>query len=205
VGYEFVPGHGRDDPLLPRRLARIDQAKAAGLAIGIGSDWSPSSSKNLLGELKVARLLDPGRDVFKDRELVALATRETVGSAARVLSLRDPGGNPVVGALSLAEGKDRLEDAMGRFAELARALEHPSSGRRRGISPRLMHINRCQTMPTHSCRTISTQPCRQQASRSPTRASDWNKYPSLYLSDIVSDEEQVQRIFDGIDDLLAPR
>ena len=25
-----------------------------------------------------------------------------------------------------------------------------------------MHINRCQTMPTHSCQTISTQPCRQQ-------------------------------------------
>jgi integrase len=28
-----------------------------------------------------------------------------------------------------------------------------------------MHINRCQTMPTHSCQTISTQPCRQQQVR----------------------------------------
>jgi 5-methylthioadenosine/S-adenosylhomocysteine deaminase len=185
--------------LLYGATARIDQAKAAGLAIGIGSDWSPSGSKNLLGELKVARLLDPGQDVFSDRELVALATREaarilrwdsrlgtievgkradllvlngragdayqrllhaaetsvrlvtvdgvprygaagamgrfdlgettepwTVGPANRVLNLRDPAGNPVVGVLSLAEAKDRLEDAMGRLAELARALEHPS-------------------------------------------------------------------------------
>jgi 5-methylthioadenosine/S-adenosylhomocysteine deaminase len=185
--------------LLYGATARIDQAKAAGLAIGVGSDWSPSGSKNLLGELKAARLSDPGGDVFSDRQLIALATREaarilgwdtklgtiqtgkradllvlneragdpyqrllhatetsvqlvvidgvprygatnlmsrfeligaterwTVNSSNRLLNLQDPAGNPVVGALSLSEAKDRLEDAMGRLADLARDLEHPS-------------------------------------------------------------------------------
>jgi 5-methylthioadenosine/S-adenosylhomocysteine deaminase len=185
--------------LLYGSTARIDQAKAAGLAISIGSDWSPSGSKNLLGELKAARLFDAGGDVFSDRQLIALATREAarilnwdsklgtiqagkradllvlngragdpyqrllhasetsiqlvlidgvprygvtdlmsrfdlggttepwmVGSSNRVLNLQDLAGSPVVGTLSLSEAKDRLEDAMGRLAELARSLEHPS-------------------------------------------------------------------------------
>ena len=34
----------------------MDAAQAAGVKIGLGSDWSPTGSKNLLGELKVAWL-----------------------------------------------------------------------------------------------------------------------------------------------------
>ena len=34
----------------------IRAAKNAGILIGIGRDWAPSGSKNLLGELKVAWL-----------------------------------------------------------------------------------------------------------------------------------------------------
>jgi hypothetical protein len=37
------------------------------------------------------------------------------------------------------------------------------------------------------------------------RASDWNKYPSLYLGHVASDEEQVKLIFDAIGDLLTPQ
>ena len=55
--------------------ADIAAAKAAGLLIGLGSDWSPSGSKNLLGELKVAQLVsDSLGHIFTDRELVALVT-----------------------------------------------------------------------------------------------------------------------------------
>jgi 5-methylthioadenosine/S-adenosylhomocysteine deaminase len=55
--------------------ADVAAAKAAGLLIGLGSDWSPSGSKNLLGELKVARLVnDSLGQLFTDRELVALVT-----------------------------------------------------------------------------------------------------------------------------------
>ena len=42
--------------LLYGATARVDAAKRAGVRIGLGSDWSPSGSKNLLGELKVAWL-----------------------------------------------------------------------------------------------------------------------------------------------------
>jgi cytosine/adenosine deaminase-related metal-dependent hydrolase len=70
--------------LLYGATAHIDVMKAHGVPIGLGSDWSPSGSKNLLGELKVARIVSstwPGGRVFSDAELVAMATR----SAAAIL------------------------------------------------------------------------------------------------------------------------
>jgi 5-methylthioadenosine/S-adenosylhomocysteine deaminase len=64
--------------LLYGSTARVQDAKRAGVRIGLGSDWSPSGSKNLLGELKVAwlysqHLLD---GLFSARDLVAMATRD---------------------------------------------------------------------------------------------------------------------------------
>jgi 5-methylthioadenosine/S-adenosylhomocysteine deaminase len=46
--------------------------------IGLGSDWSPSGSKNLLGELKVAWLYSQHMlgGLFGARDLVAMATRD---------------------------------------------------------------------------------------------------------------------------------
>ena len=53
----------------------IQRAADERLPIALGSDWSPSGSKNLLGELKVAWLLSEARgDVFSGRDLVAMAT-----------------------------------------------------------------------------------------------------------------------------------
>lgn len=54
----------------------VESAVEAGVRIGLGSDWSVTGSKNLLGELKVARLV--GRelgDLLSDRDIVAMATR----------------------------------------------------------------------------------------------------------------------------------
>ena len=56
--------------LLYGQTADIGAARAAGVRIGIGSDWSPSGSKNLLAELKVARILGG----LPDRDLIAIAT-----------------------------------------------------------------------------------------------------------------------------------
>lgn len=68
--------------LLYGDTARIAAAKSNGLTIGIGSDWSPTGSKNLLGELKVARLVSESQGgIFSDREILALATN----NAARIL------------------------------------------------------------------------------------------------------------------------
>jgi len=54
----------------------IQAAKEAGILISLGSDWAPSGSKNLLGELKVAWLASQEKGgVFTAEELVAMVTR----------------------------------------------------------------------------------------------------------------------------------
>jgi cytosine/adenosine deaminase-related metal-dependent hydrolase len=61
--------------LLYGATADVDALKASGLLIGLGSDWSPTGSKNLIGELKVARIASrEAGDVFSPEELVAMVT-----------------------------------------------------------------------------------------------------------------------------------
>jgi cytosine/adenosine deaminase-related metal-dependent hydrolase len=60
----------------------LQAAKASGILMGIGSDWAPSGSKNLLGELKVAWLANQAQgDIFTPEQLLAMATI----NAARIL------------------------------------------------------------------------------------------------------------------------
>jgi cytosine/adenosine deaminase-related metal-dependent hydrolase len=68
--------------LLYGGTADVAAAKKAGLTMGLGSDWSVSGSKGLLGELKAARLAGAAAGgVFTDAELVAMATCD----AAKIL------------------------------------------------------------------------------------------------------------------------
>ena len=68
--------------LLYGDTAKVKAAKQEGVKIGLGADWSPSGSKNLLGELKAARLAADAADAgISDQELVAMATR----TAAEIL------------------------------------------------------------------------------------------------------------------------
>ena len=68
--------------LLYGGTANIAAAKANGVRIGLGSDWSPSGSKNLLGEMKVAKLFSQNNgDLFSSREIIAMAT----STAAKIL------------------------------------------------------------------------------------------------------------------------
>jgi 5-methylthioadenosine/S-adenosylhomocysteine deaminase len=185
--------------LLYGQTAAIRAARDSGIPIALGSDWSPSGSKNLLGELKVARLVSQeAGGVFSDRELVAMATRNparilkwgalgtleagkradllvldgkfgdpyarlltssekavalvvingvprygrtslmrhfgpgtepwTVARSRRTLNLAQETADPVVGALSLREARDRLRQGLLRLRELALALEQPPAG-----------------------------------------------------------------------------
>jgi cytosine/adenosine deaminase-related metal-dependent hydrolase len=67
--------------LLYGGTANISHAIAAGVRIGIGSDWSPSGSKNLLGELKVAWLVAQQTGGLARHDIIAMATR----TAAKIL------------------------------------------------------------------------------------------------------------------------
>ncbi|HEX6569262.1 MAG TPA: amidohydrolase family protein, partial [Acidimicrobiales bacterium] len=61
--------------LLYGGTADIERAAGEELPVALGSDWSPSGSKNLLGELKVAWLVSEARGgVYSPRDLVAMVT-----------------------------------------------------------------------------------------------------------------------------------
>ncbi|MEU3064669.1 amidohydrolase family protein [Streptomyces subrutilus] len=55
----------------------VAAAKAAGLDVSLAPDWAPSGSKSVLGELKVADLVNKHRlnGLFTDRELAQAVTR----------------------------------------------------------------------------------------------------------------------------------
>ena len=75
--------------LLYGQTARIKSAKERGIRIGLGSDWSPSGSKNLLGELKAARAAsDHYAFGLSDRDVVVMAT----SGAAAVARWDGPSG-----------------------------------------------------------------------------------------------------------------
>jgi 5-methylthioadenosine/S-adenosylhomocysteine deaminase len=95
---------------LYRSTTDVVAAREKGMRICLGADWSPSGSKNLLGELKVAHMWNLerlGRE-FSDEELCRMATsnpadalgweerlgRLKPGLHGDVLVTTDRGGNP---------------------------------------------------------------------------------------------------------------
>lgn len=89
--------------LLYGRTADVASAVDAGSAekpfkIGLGADWSPSGSKSLFGELKVARVYSQNNgNVFSDEQLVGLATIQ----GARIL-----GWDKQLGSLEVGKRAD---------------------------------------------------------------------------------------------------
>jgi cytosine/adenosine deaminase-related metal-dependent hydrolase len=95
---------------LYRATTDVAAAHAAGVRVCLGSDWSPSGSKNLLGELKVADLWNRTAldHALTDQELCEMATcnpadalgwsnrlgRLAVGLHGDVLVTTDRGGDP---------------------------------------------------------------------------------------------------------------
>jgi 5-methylthioadenosine/S-adenosylhomocysteine deaminase len=110
--------------LLYGGTARVEAAVAAGVRIGLGSDWSPSGSKNLLGELKAAWLYSRHvlGDLFRPRDLAAMATRHAAdilkwghalgsleaGKRADILVLEGSAGDPYEALLRASERSIRL-------------------------------------------------------------------------------------------------
>lgn len=104
--------------LLYGQTADIAAAKAEKMLIGLGSDWSPSGSKNLLGELKAAYACnrDAGKP-FSASDIVAMATRNAArilkwdagigsleaGKRADLIVVRDAGGNPYLHLIRASE------------------------------------------------------------------------------------------------------
>ena len=95
---------------LYRDTTDVVAARDAGVRVCLGADWSPSGSKNLLGELKVADLWNRERlsGAFSERELCSMATcnpADALGWSGRIGRLKkglqgdvlvtsDRGGDP---------------------------------------------------------------------------------------------------------------
>ncbi len=97
--------------LLYGQTLDLPAARAAGVLMGIGSDWAPSGSKNLLGELKVAWLANQAQgSPFTAEELVAMAT----SNSARILKWEgevgtiEPGKRADLVAIDGQRGDDYL-------------------------------------------------------------------------------------------------
>ena len=79
---------------LYRATTQVDEAKKAGLRVCLGADWSPSGSKNVLGELKVADMWNSGHldHAFSAEELCAMVTcnpAEALGWSDRLGRLKE--------------------------------------------------------------------------------------------------------------------
>ncbi|MGN6254965.1 MAG: amidohydrolase family protein [Solirubrobacterales bacterium] len=79
---------------LYRDTTKVDEATKAGVKVCLGADWSPSGSKNLLGELKVADLWNESHmnGYFSARQLCEMATcnpADTLGWGDRLGRLRE--------------------------------------------------------------------------------------------------------------------
>jgi 5-methylthioadenosine/S-adenosylhomocysteine deaminase len=148
--------------LLYGETTRIKEARAHGVRIALGSDWSPSGSKNLLGELKAARAAS---DVFEfelgDHDIVTMATSAAaaiagwgkhlgsieVGKKADLLVMAGTSGSAesVYGKLIAAsEGDVRLVVINGirRFgaATLMKDLRGPTDAVKIAGEPRVLNL-----------------------------------------------------------------
>jgi len=84
--------------LLYGKTANVAAARAAGVSISLAPDWAPSGSKSVLGELKVADLVNRHqlKGLFSDRELVDMVT----GNPARAMGWAGRAGQIAAGQVA---------------------------------------------------------------------------------------------------------
>ena len=108
----------------------IAAANSAGVPVSLGSDWSPTGSKNLLNELKIAKVVNQIDGLgLADRDLVSMVTRTPasivkwgalVGSleagkrADLIVVNAPPGGDVYAGLIAARETDIRLVVINGR-------------------------------------------------------------------------------------------
>ncbi|MEP7157028.1 MAG: amidohydrolase family protein [Betaproteobacteria bacterium] len=105
--------------LLYATTANVAAAKRAGVSISLAPDWGPSGSKSILGELKVADLVNRHqlKNLFSDRELAEMVTR----TPARAMGWAERAGQIAPGFVAdIVVMDDRAPDA---YRNLIEAIE----------------------------------------------------------------------------------
>ncbi len=188
--------------LLYGKTLNLSAVKAAQLPIGIGCDWAPSGSKNLLGELKVAWLASQAQGgIFSPEEIVAMATT----NAAKILKWDTwlgsiaPGKQADLIAVNGQQGDDfmRLINARETSVTLVVIDGVPRAGQRRlmqrfgpsteeirvGRSTRLLNLHQAATHPLvlNLTLTEATERLVEAMQQLPTLAQDLTRVVSAGL------------------------
>ncbi len=146
--------------LLYGATADVAAARAADVRMALGSDWSPSGSKNLLGELKAARLYSQQNgNLFADSDLVRMVTSNAAailkwdkrlgsleaGKYADLLLIDGTAGDPYGALIEATESSVRLVMVGGaaRFGAAAIMKKLGASGEkvRVGGSDRVLSLD----------------------------------------------------------------
>jgi cytosine/adenosine deaminase-related metal-dependent hydrolase len=193
--------------LLYGQTAKIKDAVASGLTIGLGPDWSPSGSKNLLGELKIARLVAYQEQApLSDFDLIALATRNAAkilrwdkqlgtlepGKRADLLVVSNRDGDPYQHLLTRSEHDIELvvingvprygaSQPMRRLLGVGPNVESATIANRR----RLLNLHQATSDPTVANLTLkqATDLLKQGLNDLPKLAKNLAALPALHLLD----------------------
>ena len=220
--------------LLYGGTANVKSAKEHGVTMALGPDWSPTGSKNVLGELKVAKLVSESqRDLFSDRDIVAMATKNPAkmlkwstavgsleaGKRADVLVVRGAKGDPYASLIAAAESHVDLVviDGRPRFGstKLMRALG--SDGEHVTISGNLKLANTdgdqpsvVKKLPISDAKSILSKALRDLPKANDglppraPRAASDEPVWYLALDEEDADARTISRSPDGIDDMGFP-
>ena len=163
----------------------VPAARAAGINVCLGSDWAPSGTKNVLGELKSARLTaDHLGWSLSDRDLVMMATclpGDTLDRAwGRQVGRLQPGAQADLLVINAKRGADA-------FRTIVRATEDDVDlvvidGRRRYGTPELM-----AEASTVTTLAVGGRPAQQLSLNQPSDASKAWKW-----SEVVDRMEEVR-------------
>jgi hypothetical protein len=212
--------------LLYGGTANVRSAKEHGVTMALGPDWSPTGSKNVLGELKIAKLVSENqKDLFSDRDIVAMATRNPAkmlkwntavgsleaGKRADVLVVRGAKDDPYASLIAASESHVDLVliDGLPRFGstKLMRALG--SDGEQLTISGNLKLANMgggqpsvVKTLPISDAKSVLSHALRDlpkandPTPRPPRAASDEPVW-YLALDEETADAQRAARAPDG--------
>jgi hypothetical protein len=194
--------------LLYGQTAKIAEAVDAGLTIALGPDWSPSGSKNLLGELKIARLAATLANAkLSDFDLISLATRNPAkilrwdaklgtleaGKRADLLVVSGQNGDPHTHLFTRNEHDLELVVINGvpRYgaSQPMRQLLGPAAGKAESDTiagrKRLLNLTQPTSDPTVAKLTLkqATQLLKDGLARLPELARDLAAKPAIELLD----------------------
>jgi cytosine/adenosine deaminase-related metal-dependent hydrolase len=150
--------------LLYGATADVAAAKRSGVRIALGPDWSPTGSKNLLGELKAAHAWNAGQSppVFTDEELVAMVTCQpaailgwrplgslAAGKRADLIVVAGKQGDPYTHLVASAETDLRLVVVNGtpRYGTPALMQAWPGEALKVGGQARVLNLQQADADP----------------------------------------------------------